>query len=161
LCGVSPCSYSVIAGDRAVPERLSCTDRVTREPIAVGAQQLRVAHRQGDGVQPPLLLIGGFMSSIEVLDPFVAALRSTSGVVVCDVPGIGRSPGARRAYRLSWLAGVLGGVLDALGHQRADVLGVSWGGALAQQFAYQEPSRCRQVRRDRGGHSPGRLRNAR
>ena len=32
-------------------------------------------------------------------------------------------------------------VLDALGHERVDVLGVSWGGAVAQQIAHQAPRR--------------------
>ncbi len=36
-------------------------------------------------------------------------------------------------------------VLDHLGFDEADVLGVSWGGAIAQQFALQHPSRCRRL----------------
>jgi pimeloyl-ACP methyl ester carboxylesterase len=29
--------------------------------------------------------------------------------------------------------------------RHVDVLGLSWGGALAQQFAFQEPRRCRRL----------------
>jgi poly(3-hydroxyalkanoate) depolymerase len=36
-------------------------------------------------------------------------------------------------------------LLDHLGHDRVDVLGVSWGGMLAQQFARQYPARCRRL----------------
>jgi len=36
-------------------------------------------------------------------------------------------------------------MLDVLGHPRVDVLGVSWGGALAQQFAFQQRRRCRRL----------------
>ena len=36
-------------------------------------------------------------------------------------------------------------LLDRLGHERVDVLGVSWGGALAQQFAFQQGKRCRRL----------------
>jgi len=36
-------------------------------------------------------------------------------------------------------------LLDNLGHQQVDVLGVSWGGALAQQFAFQQGQRCRRL----------------
>jgi len=36
-------------------------------------------------------------------------------------------------------------MLDQLGYQQVDVLGVSWGGALAQQFAFQYPRRCRRL----------------
>jgi len=36
-------------------------------------------------------------------------------------------------------------MLDALGQQEVDVLGISWGGVLAQQFAHQYPQRCRRL----------------
>jgi pimeloyl-ACP methyl ester carboxylesterase len=36
-------------------------------------------------------------------------------------------------------------LLDELGYDRVDVLGFSWGGALAQQFAVQHAGRCRRV----------------
>src|ERR1700759_3762368 len=35
--------------------------------------------------------------------------------------------------------------LDWLRHPEVDVLGVSWGGTLAQQFAFQKPDRCRRL----------------
>jgi pimeloyl-ACP methyl ester carboxylesterase len=40
---------------------------------------------------------------------------------------------------------VLGRVLSKLGISVVDVLGLSWGGALAQQFAFQNPRRCRRL----------------
>ena len=43
------------------------------------------------------------------------------------------------------LAGLMAHLLDVLGHDEADVLGYSWGGALAQQFAAQHPARCRRL----------------
>ena len=36
-------------------------------------------------------------------------------------------------------------LIDILGHDEVDVSGVSWGGGLAQQFAYQYPRRCRRL----------------
>ena len=36
-------------------------------------------------------------------------------------------------------------LLDQLGYEQVDVLGVSWGGALAQQFAFQQGKRCRRL----------------
>ena len=36
-------------------------------------------------------------------------------------------------------------MLHKLGHQQADVLGISWGGRLAQQFALRNPRLCRQL----------------
>jgi len=40
---------------------------------------------------------------------------------------------------------LLSGLLDQLGHQQADVLGMSWGGGLAQQFAVRCSTRPRMV----------------
>src|SRR5260370_41914452 len=42
-------------------------------------------------------------------------------------------------------APLLAGLVGRLGHQRADVLGVSWGGGLAQQFALSRPDRVRRL----------------
>jgi pimeloyl-ACP methyl ester carboxylesterase len=43
------------------------------------------------------------------------------------------------------LAVLLGKVLDKLGYDEVDVLGISWGGGLAQQFALHNPRRCRRL----------------
>jgi poly(3-hydroxyalkanoate) depolymerase len=48
-------------------------------------------------------------------------------------------------YHLATLAPLLSGLLDQLGYQQADVLGISWGGGLAQQFALRCPSRVRRL----------------
>ena len=48
-------------------------------------------------------------------------------------------------YRPSTLARLSARLLDQLGHEQVDVLGVSWGGALAQQFAFQQAKRCRRL----------------
>ncbi|MGJ7512598.1 poly(3-hydroxyalkanoate) depolymerase [Variovorax sp. GT1P44] len=62
------------------------------------------------------------------------------------VSRIGGSSMPRWPYRLSHLARVTDRLLTALGHVgQVDVLGVSWGGALAQQFARTCPQRCRRL----------------
>jgi poly(3-hydroxyalkanoate) depolymerase len=67
-------------------------------------------------------------------------------VITFDVPGIGGSGSPSRAYRFSGLARLTDRMLDFLGYSgQVDVLGVSWGGAAAQQFAYTCSSRCRRL----------------
>jgi poly(3-hydroxyalkanoate) depolymerase len=109
--------------------------------ISAGGQRIRVNVRPGTGV--PLVLCNGIGASLEVLDPLVEQLDCT--VIRFDVPGAGASPTSIAPYGFPYLAWVLGRVLSKLGFGVVDVLGLSWGGALAQQFAFQNPRRCRRL----------------
>jgi len=110
----------------------------------VEGQTLRVGVRHGDETRPPLLLFNGIGANIELLEPFLDALDGPEAIVF-DVPGVGGSPAPTLPYRPSTLARLAARLLDQLGHPQVDVLGVSWGGALAQQFAYQKGERCRRL----------------
>src|SRR5246500_1920056 len=109
--------------------------------VSAGGQRIRVNVRHGDVV--PLVLCNGIGASLEVLDPLVEQLDCT--VVRFDVPGTGGSPTSLLPYGFPYLAWVLGRLLSKLGISVVDVLGLSWGGALAQQFAFQNPRRCRRL----------------
>lgn len=111
--------------------------------IAAGGQRLRVRVRPGHGV--PLVMCNGIGAGLEVLDPLAAALDAERPIIRFDVPGTGESPASVLPYGLPYLAWVLGKVLDKLQVGVVDVLGLSWGGALAQQFAFQNPRRCRSL----------------
>ena len=113
--------------------------------ITVRGQRLRVAIRSGNDTRTPLLLVNGIGVNLEVLQPFVDALDPAIEVIRFDVPGTGGSPAPRIPYRFSMHALLVTNMLDQLGYQQVDVLGVSWGGALAQQFAFQYPVRCRRL----------------
>ena len=110
----------------------------------VGGQRLRVGIRPGDKALPPVLLFNGIGANIELVEPFLDAFRGPEAIVF-DVPGVGGSPAPRLPYRPSMLARLSGRLLDQLGHAQVDVLGVSWGGAIAQQFAFQQSKRCRRL----------------
>ncbi len=111
--------------------------------VTAGGQRIRVNVRQGTGV--PLVLCNGIGASLEVLDPLVEQMDPELTVVRFDVPGTGGSPTSLAPYGLPYLAWVLGRVLSKLGIGVVDVLGLSWGGGLAQQFAFQNPRRCRRL----------------
>lgn len=113
--------------------------------VAVGGQHLRVAVRPGDGTRTPLVLANGIGASLELLQPFVDALDPSIEVLRFDVPGVGGSPLPARPYRLSTLARLVARLLDQLGYPTVDLLGVSWGGGLAQQLALCQRDRCRRL----------------
>jgi poly(3-hydroxyalkanoate) depolymerase len=113
--------------------------------VVVGRQRLRVGTRRGKHGGTPLLIFNGIGANLELMEPFVAALPGVE-VIAFDVPGIGGSAPARWPYRLFQLARLADRLLRALGHEgQVDVLGVSWGGALAQQFARSFAARCRRL----------------
>src|ERR1700757_1832886 len=116
----------------------------TEARVAVLGQRIRVKVRAGSGV--PLVLCNGIGASLEALDPLVDNLDRDTTVVRFDAPGTGGSRDSPVPYGFPYLAVVLGRLLSRLGlHGPVDVLGFSWGGALAQQFAFQNPVRCRRL----------------
>ncbi len=127
---------------RSVGERL--------ELVTVRGRTLRIAVRPArgdlaDAARPPLLLCNGIGGSLELLQPFVDALGPHREVIRFDLPGIGGSPPPPAPYHLTTLPWLVTGLLDLLGHRQADVLGISWGGGLAQQLAAACPLRVRRL----------------
>ena len=110
----------------------------------IGGQVLRVGVRRGAKAGPPLLLFNGIGANLELAAPFLDALDGHE-VILFDVPGVGGSPAPTLPYRPSTMARLSARLLDQLGYEQVDVLGVSWGGALAQQFAFQQGTRCRRL----------------
>jgi poly(3-hydroxyalkanoate) depolymerase len=113
--------------------------------LKIGRNRIRVAVRKGATDQTPLLIMNGLGVNLEVLDPFLEAFGDAVKTIRFDPPGIGGSSVPYLPYRLKGLASLVKKILDRLGHQKVDVLGVSWGGGLAQQFARQFPDRCRHL----------------
>ncbi|WP_139978288.1 alpha/beta fold hydrolase [Nocardioides litoris] len=121
-------------------------DRV--RTVAVRRISVRVSERRGSGPyagQPPLLMCNGIGASLEALQPLVDHLDPRRGVVRFDVPGVGGSPLPPVPYTMAGLASWVGALMTRLGHRTYDVLGLSWGGGLAQQLAFQQPGRVRRV----------------
>jgi poly(3-hydroxyalkanoate) depolymerase len=115
--------------------------------VTAGGRTLRAAVRPGtDESVPPLLLMNGIGASLEVLQPFVDALDRRRTVVRFDVPGVGGSPRPVVPYNLATFSPVITGMLERLCfHGPVDVLGLSWGGGLAQHFAVQHRRRVRRL----------------
>jgi pimeloyl-ACP methyl ester carboxylesterase len=109
--------------------------------VKVGNRTLRI---RVEGSGPGLLLLNGLTRPLESWEPFVAALSSRT-IVSFDAPGIGESPEPVVPLSIKMLATVAASVLDEVGLDRVDVLGISHGGAVAQQFAVTYPGRLNRL----------------
>jgi len=133
-----------LPGPKKAPRAEPATGGTTRV-VSVGGRHIRVDVRRGSGGGTPLVLCCGIGAGLEVLQPFVDALPPEVEVIRFDVPGVGGSSVSRLPYTFGQLARLLARILDELGYGQVDVLGFSWGGALAQQFAGQYRRRCRRL----------------
>ncbi|HEX5820273.1 MAG TPA: alpha/beta fold hydrolase [Solirubrobacterales bacterium] len=103
--------------------------------------RLRVGRR---GAGRPLLLITGIGAHLEMWAPLVRFVEDRE-LIAFDPPGAGLSERPRLPLRMRGLARVVADLLDALGLERVDVLGYSFGGALAQELARRAPDRVRRL----------------
>lgn len=107
--------------------------------LRVHGRRLRTAQwnfSATDKVLRPLLVFNGIGMNLELLDPLARAMAPRP-VVCFDMPGIGKSPDPVTPYNAVTMALTASALLARLGIERVDVLGISWGGAIAQQFALQ------------------------
>ena len=115
---------------------------VSEAMVAAHGLQVYVRER-GEG--HPLLLINGIGAHAERWGTAETVLARASRTIVVDAPGIGRSSMPFLPLTIPALARVVCTVLDSLGHDRVDVLGYSFGGAIAQQLARDAPGRIRRL----------------
>jgi len=106
--------------------------------VEAGGQS--IAYRSaGDG--PPLVLLHGFLCDSRVWELQLIGLSDAFRVVAWDAPGAGASPDPPEAFTLADWASCLDAFLDAVAVERAHVLGLSWGGVLAQELYRLHPGR--------------------
>lgn len=113
--------------------------------VGVAGRRLRVGqwHTDAGGGangRRPLVILNGIGMNIEMLEP-VAGLLDDRRVISFDMPGIGKSPDPIFPYTIPHIALTLAALLDRLKIDGVDLLGISWGGAVAQQFAFQHKTR--------------------
>ena len=89
--------------------------------------------------EPVLLLHGGLMSAGS-FGPVLMKLAETYRVIGIDLLGHGHTALGSRKIIPAEIGNDLAIVIEKLGIQQADVMGYSFGGAVALQLAFQHPS---------------------
>jgi len=97
------------------------------------------------GQGSPLLLIHGLGASCEHWRYNVRALSQGCRVYAFDLPGFGRSDRTIEDLSLQFAGEFVAAFLDALGVDRASLVGNSLGGALSLQFAVHYPHRLEKL----------------
>jgi poly(3-hydroxyoctanoate) depolymerase len=113
----------------------------SERPAWIEGRLLRV-RRSGTG--PPILLLNGMGMSLSTWSPLDRHLDGFDRICV-GTPGNGRILARSPVRTMRDYAALLGDLLDELAIERADVLGLSFGGMVAQQFAHDMPTRVRRL----------------
>ena len=95
--------------------------------------------RAGDG--PPLLFINGSGSTLTEAAPMLDRLRRHFDVLAHDQRGLGRTSMPDGPYTMADYAADAAALADHVGWDRFRVLGISFGGMVAQELAVTVPER--------------------
>jgi pimeloyl-ACP methyl ester carboxylesterase len=95
--------------------------------------------RAGEGA--PVVLLHGIGSNARSWRHQLSSLADAFTVIAWDAPGYGGSDDPPETWRMADFAACLNGFLEALDIPRAHLVGLSWGGVLAQEFYRWHPER--------------------
>ena len=110
--------------------------------VDVGGRSIAY-RRVGSG--PPLVLLHGFLCDSRVWRPQLDELADEFDVVAWDAPGAGASPDPPDGFGLAGWATCCADLLEELGLGPAHIVGLSWGGLLAQGLFRVAPERVRSL----------------
>jgi len=99
--------------------------------------------RTGSG--PPLLFCNGSGTTLEVVRPLLGSFAATFDLLAWDYRGLGASAPLTGPYTMADLAADAAGLLEMAGWAACRVLGVSFGGMVAQEFAVTYPGRVERL----------------
>lgn len=92
-----------------------------------------------DGSKPTIVLLHGYLESLDVWDDFTRLLSPQLRVIALDLPGHGVSEVKGEVHTMEFLADVVRGVLDGQGVGKCVLAGHSMGGYVALAFLRKYP----------------------
>lgn len=95
------------------------------------------------GKGDPLLLIPGFAMTMDGWDPVTLyKLSSNHTIIIFDNRGLGKTTVGTKTWSIAQFANDTAGLIDALGIKKpVDILGLSWGGYVAQELTLMHPQK--------------------
>jgi pimeloyl-ACP methyl ester carboxylesterase len=93
------------------------------------------------GAGPPVLFLNGSASTLATIAPLLAVMARRLDVLAHDQRGLGRSAVPPGPYSMAQYAADALGLLDVIGWTTCGVVGVSFGGMVAQELAVTAPDR--------------------
>lgn len=106
--------------------------------------KIRYFDRPGADDHPPLLICNGLGQAFEILFPLMDELPARR-IIAFDAAGVGRSDVPDTMLSIENHADIVAKLMDQLEIPTYDILGISWGGSVAQQMAHDHPTRCRRL----------------
>ncbi len=92
-----------------------------------------------------LVLLHGFLLDSRMWRPQLDSLPADFTVIAWDAPGAGESADPPDGFTFADWADSLAGLLDIAGVNAAHIVGLSWGGILAQEFYRRHPARVQSL----------------
>ena len=136
LASLASESASRIARNRGTCSASTASNANAPSPLASSRGRIT-------GSGDPVLLLNGLNRPMQSCASFGDALRGRT-VITLDVPGVGASE-TPVVYSMAMLSDIAVRVLDEFGVATADVVGFSFGGAVAPQIAFGHPSRVNRL----------------
>jgi len=94
----------------------------------------------------PLIMIMGLTGNTNWWDPrWIETLSEKFKIIAFDNRGAGRTDISDREYSIKLFADDTAGLMDALGISRANVLGLSMGGMIAQELVLNYPEKVKKL----------------
>lgn len=98
-------------------------------------------HYEEAGSGHPLIFVSGLSGLARSWQPQVGAFSAHYRVIIYDQRGTGASDHVQREFSIDRMADDVTGLMDALGIERAHLVGMSTGGAIGQTLAIVRPQR--------------------
>jgi pimeloyl-ACP methyl ester carboxylesterase len=113
--------------------------------LDVGGVRIHWAELGAASASTPVVLIHGLTNSHLSWSRVAPLLAADRRVLMPDLPGHGHSERPNAGYSLDWYTHIVARWLAAVGVERADIVGHSFGGGIAQMLLLECPERVRRL----------------